>query len=160
MLFAYDQVVLAKSEDDLQRNVHKLEKIIKVFDMNISAQQKTKTVTFRGREPVWSKIVINGNIIEQVKCFKYLGVDISYEREVDFQRKIYKFLKITGLINRTLTKHQQNEMQYTNKSPQLTDSADVGLWVGNLGVAKSRQKTHRSSGNALHEANSGSHPQR
>ena len=64
-----------------------LEKIIKNVDMIISTT-KTETVVFRGKEPVRrNKIVNNRNIIEQVKCFKYLGVDMSYEGEVNVQNK-------------------------------------------------------------------------
>ena len=69
--------------------------------MKISST-KTKTLAFKGKEPIRSKIVINNKIIKQVNTFHYLGMDLSYRGEADIKNKIYKFAKITGLINRTL----------------------------------------------------------
>ena len=37
--------------------------------------------------------------MEQVNLFKYLGNMISYENEIDINRKLYNFIKITGIIN-------------------------------------------------------------
>lgn len=129
ILFADDQVILAENEDDLQRNVYKLEKVTKMFDMKISSA-KTKTLAFRGKEPVRSKIVINGKIIEQVRNFKYLGVEISYDGETDIQSKLGKFLKVTGLINRTLrankTRRETRIKVYNTLAiPMLTYGSEV-----------------------------------
>jgi len=49
---------------------------------------KTKVMAFHGKEPVRSKIVIDGKAIEQVNVFTYLGTDISYFGEVDVGKKI------------------------------------------------------------------------
>jgi len=56
-------------------------------------------MAFRGREPVRTKIVINNKIIEQVNSFNYLGNMISYEKELDIDKKLYMYLKITGILN-------------------------------------------------------------
>ena len=40
--------------------------------MKISSEE-TKTVAFEGKDKLRSKIVTNGNIIEQVNTFRYLG---------------------------------------------------------------------------------------
>ena len=45
---------------------------------------------------------MNGNIIEQVNTFRYIGNETSYQGEVDVSSNIAKFLRVTGLINRTL----------------------------------------------------------
>ena len=37
-------------------------------------------MTFKGRDPVRTKIVIDNKIIEQVSSFNYLGNMISYEK--------------------------------------------------------------------------------
>jgi hypothetical protein len=50
MLFADDQVLLAKSEDDLQYSVHNLNKIASEFSMEIN-EEKTRVMTFREMEP-------------------------------------------------------------------------------------------------------------
>jgi hypothetical protein len=58
--------------------------------------QKIKSMAFKGRDPVRTKIVIDKKIIEQVNSFKYFGNVISYEKELD---KLHKYLKITCIIN-------------------------------------------------------------
>jgi hypothetical protein len=63
-LFADDQVLLAKSEDDLQYSVHNLNKIASEVSMEINAQ-KTRVMAFRGMEPIRSKICINNKILKQ-----------------------------------------------------------------------------------------------
>jgi hypothetical protein len=55
MLFADDQVLLTKSEDDLQYSVHKLNKIASEFSVEINTE-KTRVMAFRGMEPIRSKI--------------------------------------------------------------------------------------------------------
>ena len=37
----------------------------------------------------------------EVNTFRYVGNEISYQREVDTSSKIAKLLRVTGLINRT-----------------------------------------------------------
>ena len=64
--------------------------------------QKTKTMVFRGRDPVRTKIVIDNKIIEQVNSFNYLRNMISYEKELDIDKKLHNYLKITGILNNVL----------------------------------------------------------
>ena len=54
----------------LQRAAHKLNQIITEYGLTISVQ-KTKSMAFRGRDPVRTKIVIDNKIIEQVNSFNY-----------------------------------------------------------------------------------------
>ena len=56
-------------------------------------------MSFKGRDPVRTKIVIDNKIIEQVKMFNYLGNMIPYEKELDTDNKLHNYLKITGIIN-------------------------------------------------------------
>jgi hypothetical protein len=92
---------MADSENLLQKLTHKLEIITSQYGLTISTN-KTKTMTFRGRDPIRSKIVINNKIIEQVNTFNYLGCLLSYETEKDITSKFSKFLQITGIINQFL----------------------------------------------------------
>ena len=129
VLFADDQAVLAETEDDLQRSMYNLTKTSEKYDMRISSE-KTKTMAFKGKEPVRSKIVINGKIIEQVNNFKYLGNTISYQGEVDVGGKIAKFLRVTGLINRTLRsskvrKETRLKVYNTLAIPMMTYGSEV-----------------------------------
>ena len=82
MLFADDQVVIADTEDNLQKAPHKLNRIITEYGLTISVQ-KTKSMAFKGRDPVRTKTVIDNKIIEQATMFNYLGNMISYEKELD-----------------------------------------------------------------------------
>lgn len=101
LLFADDQVVFAKSEDELQRLMFSLEKHTEDYELKISTE-KTKVMAFKGREAVRSKIVVRNRAIEQVNTFKYLGCEISQQGEVDVDSKVEKFLKVTGALNRAM----------------------------------------------------------
>jgi len=59
-----DQVIMTDSEDALQISVHKLEMVTCKYGLKISTS-KMKTVAFKGRDPLRSKILVNNNIIEQ-----------------------------------------------------------------------------------------------
>ena len=59
--------------------------------------QKTKSMAFKWRDPVRTKIVIDNKIIEQVNLLKYLGNMIFYEGELDIDNKLNTVLKITGI---------------------------------------------------------------
>jgi hypothetical protein len=63
-LFMDDQVIMADSEDALQIYVHNLEMVTPKYGRKISTS-KMKTVAFKGRAPMRSKILANSNIIEQ-----------------------------------------------------------------------------------------------
>jgi hypothetical protein len=98
VLFAEDQVIIADREDNLQKTAHTLNQIITEYGLTLSVQ-KTKSMAFRGRDPVRTKIVIDNEIIEQVNSFNYLGNIISYEKELGIDNKLHNYLKITGILN-------------------------------------------------------------
>jgi hypothetical protein len=64
-LFADDQVILANSEDNLQRAIHRLHVISKDYNMIISID-KTKVFALRVKDPIRIKTVINERILDQV----------------------------------------------------------------------------------------------
>ena len=66
------------TEDKLQNAAHWLNQIVTEYDLTISVQ-KTKSVAFKGRDPVRTKIVIDNKIIERVNLLNYLGNVISYK---------------------------------------------------------------------------------
>jgi hypothetical protein len=101
LLFTEDQVLIASSEDELQRAIYNLQKMVSDFDISISIE-KTKIMAFSGKDPVRNKICINNKMLEQVNTFNYLGCTLSYECEKDMPSKIYKFVKTIGVINQTL----------------------------------------------------------
>ena len=80
LLFADNQVIMANTEDNLQKAAYKLNQIITEYSLSISVQ-KTKSMAIKGRDPVRTKIVIDNKIIEQVNSFHYLVNMISYEKK-------------------------------------------------------------------------------
>ena len=73
------QVIITDTEDNLQEAAYKLNQIKNEYGLTISVQ-KTKSMAFKGRDPVRTKLVIDNKIIEQVNSFNYLGNMISYEK--------------------------------------------------------------------------------
>ena len=92
LLLADDQVIIAATEDKLQKAVHTLNQIITEYGLTISVQ-KTKWMAFKGRDPVRTKIGIDNKIIEKVNLFNYLGNMVSYDEELDIDNKLNNFLK-------------------------------------------------------------------
>jgi hypothetical protein len=88
----------ARHYPNLQKAAHKLNRLITEYGLTISVQ-KTKSIEFKGRDSVRTKIAIDNKIIEQVKSFNYLGNMMSYERELDTDNKLNNYLKITGILN-------------------------------------------------------------
>jgi transcription initiation factor TFIIIB Brf1 subunit/transcription initiation factor TFIIB len=79
LLFADEKVIIVDTEDNLQKAAQKLNQIITEYGLTTFVQ-KTKSMTFKGRDPVRTKIVIDNKI----KIFNYLG-NISYEKELDIE---------------------------------------------------------------------------
>jgi hypothetical protein len=97
-LSAEDQGLLAKSEDDLQYSAHNLNKTASKFSMDKNAE-KTRVMSFRGMEPIRSKICINNKTLKQQNTFTYLGYNISCEEEKDLNIKAANFIRILRIIN-------------------------------------------------------------
>jgi hypothetical protein len=81
LLFADDQVIVTDSEDALQISIHTMETVTSKYGVKISTSN-TKTMAFKRRAPVRSKIVINNsnnnNNTEQINTFNYPGCSVSY----------------------------------------------------------------------------------
>jgi hypothetical protein len=129
MLFADDQVLLAKSEDDLQDSVHNLNKIASEFSMEINPE-KTRDMAFRGMEPIRSKICIDNKILKQQNTFNYLGYNISYEGERDLNIKAANFVKVLGIINHIfkpslVSRHTRIHIYKTLARPELSYGSEA-----------------------------------
>jgi hypothetical protein len=69
---------------------HHVNIITRKHKMTISST-KTKSIAMCGNHIERVKIVVNGNIIEQVTGFKYLGYRISeYKRDLEGKLQTYK----------------------------------------------------------------------
>jgi hypothetical protein len=60
---------------------------------------KTKIMVFKGKEPIRSNICVYDKPIEKVSSFKYLGYNISHEKDVDISTKILNYNRAMGIIN-------------------------------------------------------------
>ena len=96
--YADDAVLVAESEDDLQRLLHQFNICAKPYNMEISAT-KTKSMVI-AKNPIRCKLELEGKIIEQVMNFTYLGVKITsdgnLQDEVDTQ--LMKAYRVAGCL--------------------------------------------------------------
>jgi len=70
----------------------RIKEIMTEYGLTISVQ-KTKWMAVKGGDPVRTKIVIDNKIIEKVNLFSYLGNMISYEGQLDIDKKILKLFE-------------------------------------------------------------------
>ena len=82
--FAYDIDLIGRTKEELQELITTLERRARAYGMEISAE-KSKIMVNRRIAPI-STILINGERLEEVKPFKYLGSVISSEG--DYVEKI------------------------------------------------------------------------
>ena len=114
--FADDQVVLAETEEGLQRLMDALHNSIGKYSMKMNIKKtKSMRISRSGEEDI--NIQINGTRIEQVKTFKYLGAEITSdgrcqkEIQIRIARSKNAFTKIEELLSKGLnigTKKKNN----------------------------------------------------
>jgi hypothetical protein len=98
LLPADDQFIIGDRVDNSQKAAHKLNHLITEYGLTISVQ-KRKSLAFKGRDPIRTKIVIDNKIKEEVNMFNNLGNMISYAKELDIDSTLHNYLKITGILN-------------------------------------------------------------
>jgi hypothetical protein len=80
--FADDQAILASSEEGLQKLMEKLQATVGKYDMKMNIKKtKVMRVSRSGKDPI--SLVVDGNSIEQVTSFKYLGSIITSDGKCD-----------------------------------------------------------------------------
>jgi hypothetical protein len=129
MLFAGDQVLLARSEDNLQYSVHNLNKVASEVSMEINAEE-TRGILFRGMEPIRSKICFNNKTLKQQNTFNYLRYNISYEGENDLNIIAANFVKVLGIINHVfkpslVSRHARIRIYKTLARPVLSYGSEA-----------------------------------
>jgi len=107
ILYAGDQILMAKSEDELQTMAYHLNLIAGKYKLTISST-KTKSMAVCGNYIQRVKIVINNNIIEQVTDFKYLVYRI-FEYKSDLEDKLRTYNKINEAIRRHFGKQMNKD---------------------------------------------------
>jgi len=91
LLFADDQFINSDTEDNLQKAVYLLYKKYLKNKIWKLLQKKKKLFDFVGTDHLRTKIIINGETLEQVSQFTYLGCSISYQFSNDVEFKLVKF---------------------------------------------------------------------
>lgn len=79
--YADDAVLMADSEDNLQRLLMTIKESAERYNMIISIE-KTKSLV-ASKQPIRCKLCINNQSIEQVMNFNYLGTPLSYHRDLN-----------------------------------------------------------------------------
>ena len=87
---------MVDSEDALQISLQNCRQLHPNMDKKNSAS-KTKTMAFKGRYRMQSKIVINNNFQEQINTLHYIGCSISHQNEK------YIIAKTSKLHHKSLT---------------------------------------------------------
>jgi hypothetical protein len=98
--FADDQIIIADSQDNLQRGLCTLKNIVKDFGMDTSPG-KSEMMVFLGQDPVRCKVIVENECLQQVKNFKYFSCEISYKNEKGIQQKLAAFAQNLGILNNT-----------------------------------------------------------
>jgi len=101
LLFADDKLIIADTEDNLQRVVYLLYSTSKEYNLEI-ATGKTKVFGFVGADHLRAKIIMNDETLDQISQFTYLGCSISYQFSNDVELTLAKFLQLIGTIKRTI----------------------------------------------------------
>jgi len=74
--YADDKIVVANSQKGLQQLMDNLNKVTREFDMKINVK-KTKMMSISQKRNTKLKIIVDGQQVEQVSQFRYLGSLIS-----------------------------------------------------------------------------------
>ena len=104
LAFADNLVLIAKSEEDLQYNLNYMEFIKKNMRLNVA---KTETMIL-SREEQKHNIKLEGQTLQQVNYFKYLGSTISHDRRVD---EIKNRTTATGRLYHIINKNFLNKKE-------------------------------------------------
>ncbi|XP_045461986.1 uncharacterized protein LOC123672057 [Harmonia axyridis] len=109
--YADDAVIVAESEDDLQRLLFKFYTKAKKLNMEISTT-KTKSLVV-SKEPIRCKLVVEDRPVEQVMRVAYLGVQISsnQDRTGEIKDQANKAARISGALRDLVwnNKHMRNQ---------------------------------------------------
>jgi hypothetical protein len=102
-LYADDQVILAKTEGEMQIAANTLHKTARKYNMTVS-NTKTKSMPTCGKKLLRARTFIDDTIIEQVRDSMYLG-NMIFEFKSDIAGKIHQYNKVNGTIERYFGKN-------------------------------------------------------
>ena len=114
LCYADDAVLIAESEDNLQRMLFEFNQTANKYNMSISIP-KTKSMTI-SKEPIRCKLALNDQPIEQVMSFEYLGIIASSSRNTydEVKTQVNKAARVSGCLHHTIWKNKH--MSITSKA--------------------------------------------
>ena len=113
--FADDQAMVATTERGLQKLMDGLSASAKKYDMKVNGK-KTKTMLVSKNRGGLVKITVDGQLLEQVNKFKYLGVWMMEDGRCDTEVKIriamarYAFCKIKELLTKSMSREVKKKI--------------------------------------------------
>lgn len=107
LCYADDAVLMAESEDDLQRLLYRFNMTAKELNMKISSS-KTKCMVISSPSPIRCKLQVDDNIIEQILTFNYLGVTIASYGDLhgEVSQQAQKATRVSGCLNQVIWKNK------------------------------------------------------
>ena len=106
LCYADDAILIADSEDNLQRLLYRLVTTAKKYNM-LTSTEETKSMVI-SKEPIRCKLEVEGHIIEQVMKFKYLGFEISSYGNtlLEVREQTLKAARISGCLRDVVWKNK------------------------------------------------------
>lgn len=129
--YADDAVLIADSEENLQRLLHSFNTQAKELNMVINTEKTKCLVT--SKEPIRCKLEIDSKIIEQVNHFKYLGAEITSHGNLynEVREQTMKGARISGCLreivwkNKYLNTESKTRIYKTAVRPIITYAAET-----------------------------------
>lgn len=111
LCYADDTVLIADSEDSLQRLLYKFAQTCDKCNLKISTK-KTKVLTV-SKEPIRCKLQLYDKVVEQVNHFQYLGVMITSHKDLiaEVNQQIVKASRISGSLNDTIWNNKYLQLE-------------------------------------------------
>jgi hypothetical protein len=130
LVYADDQVLLAPTEDDLQRTVTGLNHILQLHNLQIS-EIKTKAMGIQGKYWRRVEIMINNKIIEQVSSITYLGNKVSNKIHAYLETQLCKYNNISGAIKRHFRSKMNTDILLRLHNPVSKSALHFGseTWI-------------------------------
>ena len=111
--YANDTVIIAETEDDLQTMTDEIHQVSLLYGMKMNLK-KTKVMELKTKKCAICNILLNGESIQQVHEFVYLGALITDDRfrNKEIKRRIYIYLFSSETQTEETAMHKRAKIGY------------------------------------------------
>jgi Reverse transcriptase (RNA-dependent DNA polymerase). len=104
LLFADDTALVADSEAKLQRLVTEFRRVCERRKLRVNTGKSKVMRCSRRRDGGRTNVVLNGTMLEEVDCFKYLGSHVTAEGAVDAEvsHRVKEAAKVMGGLKKVI----------------------------------------------------------